>query len=100
MQLSVPSKKNKRRDCGDFENESRSISNNHRRGGILSLSVAEPVPETDSVYFRRHHMGCLQKLMDDEDFNIADSLCMLCKNKEDQMRVRDAGILPNVKELS
>lgn len=44
--------------------------------------------------------GYLQKLMDDEDFNIADSLCMLCKNKEDQMRVRDAGILPNVKELS
>ena len=42
----------------------------------------------------------LQKLMDDKDFNIADSLCMLCKNKEDQMRVRDAGILPNVKELS
>lgn len=33
----------------------------------------------------------LQKLMDDKDFNIADSLCMLCKNKEDQMRVRDAG---------
>ena len=45
-------------------------------------------------------MGCLQKLMDDEDFNIADSQCMLCKNKEDQMRVRDAGILSNVKELS
>lgn len=44
--------------------------------------------------------GYLQKLMDDKDFNIADSLCMLCKNKEDQMRVRDAGILPNVKELS
>ena len=44
--------------------------------------------------------GYLQKLMDDEDFNIADSLCMLCKNKEDQMRVRDAGILSNVKELS
>lgn len=44
--------------------------------------------------------GYLQKLMDDEDFNIADFLCMLCKNKEDQMRVRDAGILPNVKELS
>ena len=42
----------------------------------------------------------LQKLMDDKDFNIADSLCMLCKNKEDQMRVRDAGILSNVKELS
>lgn len=57
MQLSVSSKKNKRRDCGDFENESRSLSNNHRRGGILSLPVAEPVPETDSVYFRRHHMG-------------------------------------------
>lgn len=49
--------RNKRRDYGDFENESRSISNNHRRGGILSLPVAEPVPETDSVYFRRHHMG-------------------------------------------
>lgn len=32
--------------------------------------------------------GYLQKLMDDKDFNIADSLCMLCKNKEDQMRVR------------
>ena len=30
-----------------------------RRDGILSLSVAEPVPETDSVYFRRHHMGWL-----------------------------------------
>ena len=59
MQLSVSSKKNKRRDYGDFENESRSISNNHRRGGILSLPVAEPVPETDSVYFRRHHMGWL-----------------------------------------
>ena len=44
--------------------------------------------------------GYLQKLMDDKDFNIADSRCMLCKNKEDQMRVRDAGILPNVKELS
>ena len=44
--------------------------------------------------------GYLQKLMDDKDFNIADSLCMLWKNKEDQMRVRDAGILPNVKELS
>lgn len=44
--------------------------------------------------------GYLQKLMDDEDFNIADFLCMLCKNKEDQMRVRDVGILPNVKELS
>lgn len=44
--------------------------------------------------------GYLQKLMDDKDFNIADSLCMLCKNKEDQIRVRDAGILPNVKELS
>ncbi len=42
----------------------------------------------------------LQKLIDDKDFNIADSLCMLCKNKEDQMRVRDAGILSNVKELS
>ena len=42
----------------------------------------------------------LQKLMDDKDFNIAESLCMLCKNKEDQMRVRDAGILSNVKELS
>ena len=41
----------------------------------------------------------LQKLMDDKDFNIADSLCMLCKNKEDQMRVRDAGILPNIKDL-
>ena len=51
--------RNKRRDYGDFENESRSISNNHRRGGILSLPVAEPVPETDSVYFRRHHMGWL-----------------------------------------
>ena len=37
--------------------------------------------------------GYLQKLMDDKDFNIADSLCMLCKNKEDQMRVRDAGCL-------
>ena len=43
--------------------------------------------------------GYLQKLMDDKDFNIADSLCMLCKNKEDQMRVRDAGILPNIKDL-
>ena len=41
----------------------------------------------------------LQKLMDDKDFNIADSLCMLCKNKEDRMRVRDAGILPNIKDL-
>ena len=43
--------------------------------------------------------GYLQKLMDDKDFNIADSLCMLCKNKEDRMRVRDAGILPNIKDL-
>ena len=43
--------------------------------------------------------GYLQKLMDDKDFNIADSLCMLCKNKEDQMSVRDAGILPNIKDL-
>lgn len=43
--------------------------------------------------------GYLQKLMDDKDFNIADSLCMLCKNKEDQMRVRDTGILPNIKDL-
>ena len=38
----------------------------------------------------------LQKLMDDDDFDIKDSLCMLCKNKEDQLRVQETDILSNI----
>ncbi|MFR9000665.1 MAG: hypothetical protein ACLVIY_10010 [Anaerobutyricum soehngenii] len=93
-------RKTKRRDCGDFENESRSISNNHRRVAsclyqLQSLCLKQIPSISEGITWASY----LQKLMDDKDFNIADSLCMLCKNKEDQMRVRDAGILPNIKEL-
>ena len=44
--------------------------------------------------------GYLQKLMDDDDFDIKDSLCMLCKNKEDQLRVQETDILSNILRIT
>ena len=42
----------------------------------------------------------LQKLMDDDDFDIKDSLCMLCKNKEDQLLVQETDILSNILRIT
>ena len=38
--------------------------------------------------------------MDDDDFDIKDSLCMLCKNKEDQLRVQETDILSNILRIT
>ena len=67
----------------------------------MSLSVAgTSLKQTPSISEGITWAAYLQKLMDDDDFDIKDSLCMLCKNKEDQLLVQETDILSNILRIT
>ena len=61
-------------------------------GGEITLSLADgeelKVNKKDTSYVKL------------DDFDIKDSLCMLCKNKEDQLRVQETDILSNILRIT
>ena len=61
-------------------------------GGEITLSLADgeelKVNKKDTSYVKL------------DDFDIKDSLCMLCKNKEDQLLVQETDILSNILRIT